>query len=198
MNRFSPYTRSLKRLTQAVAMLVQSKRATPAPKKKPAKRKTKATRKVRISPVVRYEAPVEAPKPRPVEDDDARIIRLTAEAQVQRPAPVPTSAPVGTGRKQCSAVSAATGRRCGLLENHEHAHRHGQTAFWECAVPGQTYFPRLAELEQRACVRDGAEAIGTTMSEAQRKAFSRRMRKQGAHNGADTTTGLESIDRRAS
>ena len=88
-------------------------------------------RRRRIMPAVLPSAPVK-PVTVPVvagESDEARIIRIAAEAQSQRaaaPAPAPKT---GTGRRQCDVVDGSCNRRCALLEGHAGHHRHARGEF---------------------------------------------------------------------
>lgn len=157
-----------------------------------------------ISPAlwVPHVTPPPVTSPPPVESDEARIIRLTAQAQAERPAPPLRPMATGTSLRQCTAISAATGRRCGRYSGHEGTHVHGSTPFVMEAAPGQTFFTRLAELELHANRRDGAETLAAARNGAQEKAYFRRLAKaragkaRRAHDGAETTTGSAPLDRR--
>lgn len=95
--------------------------------------------------------------------------RRIAEGHARRNAPVPTSAPSfrfpsATPPRErarvesiafrpgspCKAISAATGRQCGLLAGHGTMHQHGNTAFLRVAVPGATSFSKRDELDAAA------------------------------------------------
>jgi hypothetical protein len=60
----------------------------------------------------------------------------------------PTTRPGWRG--SCKAISADTGRRCALLEDHAGTHRHGSTAFVRVAVDGQTTFRAREQLDAAA------------------------------------------------
>lgn len=53
--------------------------------------------------------------------------------------------------KTCSAICAESGKRCALpAHSAGTAHAYGRTKFTRVAAPGQTFFPKAAELEARA------------------------------------------------
>lgn len=108
-----------------------------------------------------------------VESDEARIIRVVAEAG-PRPAPAPVPVATGPARGQCTAISAHTGRRCGLLEGHGGSHVHGRTAFDWVAAPGQTLFARDVELAEAAQLRQPTGTPYETRNGAQERQWYRR------------------------
>ena len=142
--------------------------------------------------------PVTPPPPTPRVSDEARIIALVAERRQDTP-PRLLAAPscANRPRSQCQAVDAATGRRCGLLEAHDGHHRTPRGPFVEEAAPGQTRFARDEALEVASSRRVDTQPEAGRKSAAQYQRESRARRGIGgrrlAHNGADTTTGLEGV-----
>lgn len=129
------YTQALAKLAAVVARL---SRQPVKPKRKRAKRRAS------FMPPRAVEVPVEpvfAPSP---------VKPQPAPAQ---PSPVESSGV--RWQRQCMAVDAVTGLRCGLVGQHD-THRTARGPFVTVAAPGQTHFARKAELERIAFADGGA------------------------------------------
>lgn len=97
-----------------------------------------------ITPPERRPAPFIAPPP-PVEDLVAAVAALPLPVAAAAPSPV-----AFRPGSPCKAISAATGRQCGLLAGHGTMHRHGNTSFMRVAEPGSTSFSKRDELDAAA------------------------------------------------
>jgi hypothetical protein len=158
-----------------------------------ARRKALVARKPEPRPEPDITELVHAFAPPPTaQNDTAMALRVDPPPNVApRPSQEPTGAIKMIGKRQCGAVDAHSGRRCGLLEGHrEEAHRTARGPFWVVAMPGQLSFARLEAIERIASACHGLDFGQAAAFEKGAPRGPRKHRKL-AHEGANTTTGLE-------
>lgn len=105
----------------------------------------------------------ESSKPPPTSSPEAQASASTSVPRACEPltlppvaleAPPPPAPVLKPGwRGNCRAISAATGRRCALLDGHDGSHRHGSTAFVAIALTDDDVARARARLDAAATAR---------------------------------------------